>query len=372
MQLSQGPQLWIQKQQLENIEFQVVDVSPLSEGQVRLQLDEFAFTANNITYAAMGDALQYWRFFPTSDDAKGIIPVWGFAQVVESLNEEITVGERVYGYFPMAESLIVNPGHISKNNFMDVSDHRNDLAMVYNQYLRCAADPLYNSETEALQMLLRPLFTTSFLIDDFYDDNDCFGAEQFLLSSASSKTALGTAFALKHNRAARNKNYRIVGLTSAANKAFVESLACYDDVITYDEIENLDASLPSTVIDFAGNGQVLGRVHQHFDQQLKYSCMVGASHWDQRAGLPSDLAGPAPQLFFAPTQAEKRIKEWGGEEFGLRLARVWFEFSAFADDWMQVEIIDDIESIKTSYKAVLAGQLDPAKGLIYSIKSSVE
>lgn len=33
--------------------------------EVLLGIEHFAFTANNITYAAFGDVVQYWNFFPT-------------------------------------------------------------------------------------------------------------------------------------------------------------------------------------------------------------------------------------------------------------------------------------------------------------------
>ena len=46
-------------------------------------------------------------------------------------------------------------------------------------------------------MLFRPLFTTSFLIDDFLADADYFGGKQVIFSSASAKTAYAAAQLLK-------------------------------------------------------------------------------------------------------------------------------------------------------------------------------
>ncbi len=37
----------------------------LREGQIRVRTDVLALTANNITYAAFGDAMHYWDFFPS-------------------------------------------------------------------------------------------------------------------------------------------------------------------------------------------------------------------------------------------------------------------------------------------------------------------
>lgn len=55
----------------------------LAEGQALLAVGEFALTANNVTYAALGDALRYWEFFPAGEGL-GIVPVWGFAEVLAS------------------------------------------------------------------------------------------------------------------------------------------------------------------------------------------------------------------------------------------------------------------------------------------------
>ncbi len=41
---------------------------PLREGELRVRIDKFALTSNNITYAAFGDAMNYWNFFPVQGD----------------------------------------------------------------------------------------------------------------------------------------------------------------------------------------------------------------------------------------------------------------------------------------------------------------
>ena len=58
--------------------------APLGEGEVRLRVDRFALTTNNITYAVYGEAMQYWNFFPAAEPGWGRVPVWGFADVAES------------------------------------------------------------------------------------------------------------------------------------------------------------------------------------------------------------------------------------------------------------------------------------------------
>ena len=213
---------------------------PLEPGGVRMAIDSFALTSNNITYAAFGDAMKYWSFFPTDDPSMGCIPVWGFANVAESRCEGVTVGERYYGYFPIADRVDLYPVRPKGSGFMDGAPHRHELSSVYSFYQRCSADPLYEATLEAEQALLRPLFTTSFLIDDFLADNADFGAQSVILSSASSKTAYGTAFCIGRRRGGASAP-RILGLTSAANAAFTRGLGCYDEVLLYEDVAALPA-----------------------------------------------------------------------------------------------------------------------------------
>lgn len=132
-------------------------------GGVILAIERFALTANNVTYAVMGDALQYWRFFPTVGPELGIVPAWGAATVVASDHVEVAVGERWYGFVPMATHLVVQPGQVGEGSVVDASPHRAGLADVYQRYLRLEADPLHDPATLDLELLYRPLFTTAFL-----------------------------------------------------------------------------------------------------------------------------------------------------------------------------------------------------------------
>ncbi len=338
----------------------------LAAGQVLLKVDHFGLTANNITYAALGDALHYWKFFP-APPGWGVIPVWGFAEVQASHCPGIEPGDRFYGYYPMSSHLLVEPTQIKEGSFIDAAEHRRSLPMIYNQYLRTSRDPLYTAASEAVQMLLRPLFTTSFLLDDFIAEHGCFGARRLLLTSASSKTAIGTAYLLSKERGSREQGYEIVGLTSPGNQAFVEQLGCYDRVLGYDEFAELDADTPTLIVDFAGNGELLGRLHGHFGQQLQHSCLVGAAHWDQRGGLPIDLPGPAPKLFFAPAQAQRRLQDWGGEHFQRCLTEHWYAFGIFAEQWLDIEYGAGPAAVEQVYGAVLRGDASPRAGHILSL-----
>jgi hypothetical protein len=336
--------------------------APVPDGAVRLTIDGFALTSNNITYAAFGDSMNYWKFFPTADAGLGCIPVWGFGTVIDSRCTGAAVGERFYGYFPMATDVVLHPVRVQPGGFVDGAVHRRDLHAVYNQYTRCSTDPGYEVRREAEQALLRPLFITSFLIDDLLADNGFFGAKTVVLSSASSKTAYGTAFCLSRRRGS-GSGVEVVGLTSAANIDFTKSLGCYDEVIGYEGVELLDAQGSTTYLDFSGNTKLRARVHAHWGDALRYSCSVGGTHWDA-LGSSQGLAGPRPVLFFAPSQVKKRIGDWGSAGLQEHIGGAWSDFMASVQNirqpWLQVVRGRGQEAIQAIYAALLSGTV-PAK-----------
>jgi hypothetical protein len=284
----------------------------------------------------------------------------------------VAVGEHVYGYWPIADELIVQPARANAAGFLDGAEHRRALHTIYNHYVRCAADPGYRAEREAEQALLRPLFTTSFLIDDFVADNSGFGAQQVLLSSASSKTAYGTAFCLAQRRGQAGA-LRIVGLTSPANLAFTRSLGCYDEVFSYDELAKLDRGTPAVYIDFSGSAGLRRQIHEAFDATLMHSCSVGGTHWDELGakGANRDLPGPRPTLFFAPAQASKRIEQWGAAGLQQRLAAAWVAFmqpvTSAQTPWLKVVPGQGRQAVESVYRELLDGSTAPQDGHVLSL-----
>lgn len=356
----------VRKNDLANTRLQTTETAPLAEGQVRVHVDSFALTSNNITYAAFGDAMNYWQFFPTGEEGWGTIPVWGFGSVVQSLHPGVAVGERLYGYFPMGSEAVLTPVRLSTNGFSDGATHRSELHPVYNNYLRCNTDPFYTASSEAVQALLRPLFITSFLIDDFLADNDFFGASNgaMLLSSASSKTAYGTAFQL-----AQRPGIEVIGLTSPGNVAFCESLGCYSRVLTYAQLDLIAADRACIYVDFAGNATLRHAIHSRFTH-LKYSCSIGGTHVSELGGA-KDLPGPRATLFFAPAQIKKRSADWGPAGLGQRLVQAWQAFSQRVTQdpapWLLTQQHSGAEAVSAIYQEVLAGKGDPRTGHILSL-----
>jgi hypothetical protein len=324
----------------------------LGSGQALLRVDSFGLTANNITYAVLGQTMSYWDFFPASD-GWGRIPMWGFAEVERSEAEGVGTGTRVYGYLPPSSHLLVTPTAAGGHGFLDGSPHRAALPSAYQSYLATGADPLYRQQTEALQMLLRPLFFTSFLIDDQLSDAGLCARGPIVISSASSKTAIAAAFLL-----AQREGAELVGLTSARSAEFVEGLEVYDRTVTYDAIDSLER-VPSAFVDIAGDAEVRLAVHSHYGDELVHSMAVGITHWEDLGAGSRELPGPTPTFFFAPDRLAKRSVDWGRGELQRRIAEAWHPFCEWTGGWLEVVAARGFEAIEHVYLDVLEGRVDP-------------
>lgn len=328
--------------------------TPLAPGQARLALDLFALTANNVTYAAMGDSFRYWAFFP-APEGFGLVPVWGFAVVVESRVDGMHEGERLYGYFPFADQLVVQVDRLTEFGFVDASAHRAGLPPVYNQYERVARDPSWSPAMEPQLALFRPLFTTSFLIDDFVAEQDFFGARRIAFAAASSKTALGAAALLKQRGAVE-----VVALTSPANAAFCEATGYFDRVTPYSAIDSLPTDAPVALIDMAGDAAVINHLADHLGATFTANLMVGAAHWEGGAG---GVRGPARSLFFAPDRIVQRHKDWGRDGYAERYRAAWGTFSRGLG-WLETVDIKGAEALAKTWTRLASGGVGPAEGLI--------
>ncbi len=340
------------------------DAAPLADGQIRLAVERFALTSNNISYALSGDMLGYWDFFPTDPPADGgtrwgQLPAMGLGTVIESANDAIDTGGRYFGFYPMADEVVITAEH-RRDGFRDVGEHRSDHAPAYVQFADVERDPMFRDDRADEYLLLRGLFMTSFLVDDFLEDNGDFGATQVLVTSASSKTSIALAHCLAQ------RGMTSVGITSAGNVGFVESLGLYGSVITYDDVTDLDGDLGSTVVDMAGNGDVLRAIHETFGDRLGHSCQVGATHWEE----PRDdgpMPGPKPAFFFAPSQMVKRNADWGPGELDTRMGAAFAAFVDTAPEWLTVERSSGPEAISDVYGALVEGDAPPDRGYILSM-----
>jgi hypothetical protein len=349
----------------------------LAPGQVMLAIDKFALTANNITYAVVGEQIGYWQFFPphsqAADGSKvdtqgwGVLPVWGFADVVASKCDDVPVGERLFGYFPPASHLLMEPTKIGKTSWIDGSKHRSQLPAGYNVYRRVEAEPGYDKSHEDNRMLLFPLHITSFALYDFFQENKWFGASQLVMISASSKTSTGLAYGIQNDSSIDNPAPQLVALTSARNLKMVKGLNAYDTALTYDEISKIDASKATLIVDMSGNTDILSKLHKHLGDNMKFCSNVGVTHW-QDFGESEDIIKERSEFFFAPSQIQKRLQEWGPQGFDQK-SREYLSLSiGKSREWLKMTDLDGLSGMQAIFEDVCEGKVPPDAGLVVRMR----
>ena len=340
--------------------------------EISVSIESFAFTSNNVTYGVAGNTIGYWQFFKTTEDANnewGCIPVWGFAKIIKSNVDELIVGERLFGYFPPGDILNLKPIKVTNQGFADGKEHRKDLPAVYNNYLRLSGDANYDNSIDNIRSLLFPLHITSFCICDALQDEAYFGADQIIIVSASSKTAIGLAQGLQETSSALS----IIGLTSQKNLGFVKNLGCYDEVITYDHLSNVNFNLKSVMVDMAGSREILGTLHGSLADNMLKCLTVGMTHWDNEV-TAEDALGQAmlrerTEFFFAPAHIQKRVIDWGYEGYNQKTTDFMKARSNQSIDWMQVKKINGLKNFISTYEKFVSGDINPNEGIIVELKN---
>jgi hypothetical protein len=334
----------------------------LEAGQVLIEHCRFALTSNNITYARLGDSFQYWQYFP-GPLSWGRVPVWGIGRVLYSRHSALVEGEQIFGFFPMSTHLLVQPDPVSTVGFIDASAHRASLVRTYNEYVRIDSDPFYDKAIADLHLVLKPLFSLSFFLAEFLSESDCFGARVIIISSASSKVALGLVAQL---RRVYKQNIQFIGLTAESNVPFVERTAPYDLVLSYDQIDELPNGTPTMYVDIAGVDRVRDKVHMKLLRDLQYSCRAGLSHGTTLSSPPDNLPGPTPEFFFTPQHMLERRETWGVELLNQRYTEALQSYARDVAGWLRIEHRSGRGVIEHSYLDVLEGRHSPDRADILS------
>ncbi|THH32433.1 hypothetical protein EUX98_g1786 [Antrodiella citrinella] len=386
----------------------------LPENSVLIRVHRFGFSANNITYQALGETpnFRYFEFHDApeagavSPQKYGMIPVWGFG-VVEASTSSIQVGERVYGYFAPARYVVVavDPTSITTYSFLIPRPHLPADRRPYNQVNRCAGDPLYDPHPvkEDLTMLYRPLFWTSFWCEDwlFHGFNQRYrDAKRFIITSASAKTAFALAYCIKRRAAKESElaGVKIIGLTSKKNLEFTKNLHLYDSVFEYSSFsDNLDVSGKEKWIfaDVAGNDDLNNRILRHFvasgakDKlitaiQLGLTTLAPAATSKAKSvnlmTLPettttSSKVGAAPQddelklepFFTVEWLAHRRAHSLSVAQIAVMQAEAWGALMEDGKNWVRIERIYGAEKVKTEYERIRREGFGPDIGQIWSL-----
>ena len=333
----------------------------LDDGQTLLRVSRFALTANNVTYAVAGEAMSYWTFFPAAE-GWGRVPVWGYADVEASRADGLQVGERVYGYLPMSSHLVVTPTRVSESGFVDATPHRAQLPPAYNQYQRVAGTSDYEPTREREYAILRPLFVTSFLIDDWLDDNGTFGARSVVLAERVEQDGarLGPSVVVerRHRRGrpdveGQRRFRHIRGLLRP--RAHLRRHHCAARRRAFG------------VRRHGGRGAgARGGAPASRRRALQHSCLVGITHWEDERPQ-GDVPGPAPTFFFAPDQLVKRRADWGAGGVESHIENAWIGFLTSVDAWLTIEEHEGFDAIEPTWLEVLEGRAAPDVGHVVAL-----
>jgi hypothetical protein len=321
-----------------------------ADGQAVLRVERFSLSANNMTYARLGDELGYWRFFPAAD-GWGRLPVWAYAEVTASNCAGVSVGRRLLGFFPMSDYLLVTPARVHPGGFAAGCERRRDLPGLYNAYRWLDADPSYDPALAGQQLVLRPSFWLSFLFDEHLRDNHDFGADIAIISSASSKAALGIAHLLA-------QRVVTIGLTAPQRVEPLRALGVYDRVEAYESASGLPAE-PAIFADLAGDTGLRAAVHDRLGGALRHSAVLGAT----RGGALA-LDGRRPELFFVPDQLRDRARREGFSALDRRFAAALAGFATRSGPWLDLVSVTGAEPIQAAYRELVNGTLPAASALI--------
>ncbi|KAI8821353.1 uncharacterized protein EV422DRAFT_527846 [Fimicolochytrium jonesii] len=354
-------ELWVARDNIDQTKLATVKLGPIKEDEVLCRIDSFGLSANNVTYAVLGQSYRYFDFFPTSDAKYANVPIWGMATVTDSNSSAVKVGERVYGYFPIAQHHVLKvkaAANGSKEGWFYVPrEHLPEDRKVYNQYFRASADPFYDPRHEGEMLLFRPLFWTSFFLADYLKENKYYGAKTVIISSASSKTAFCFAFL------AQASGIRTIGLTSPSSVPFVKSLGYYDSIYTYDQISSIPKDSTVLYVDVSGSKALATDVFNHIGaSNIRRSVSVGMSNAQEAKGtFPGET-----EIFFAPTWIKKRQDELRDQLPRLQ-AKAWKEAMDRVDNWVKLSNGHGPASVEKLWKTMVNGRTAPDVGYVMSL-----
>jgi hypothetical protein len=331
----------------------------LKKGEALFEVERFSVTANNVTYGAlMGEQLGYWNLFP-APPGWGQIPVWGYLRTLESRVPGLAPGRRAYGFCPPSSHAILTPGRVSDEGFLDAAPHRAPLGTVYNSYAWLDTDPAFEPGNERHLLVLRPLFWLSYMLVEELALRQIPEQHDLLITSASSKAAIGTAYLL-----AERGMPAPIALTSPANVKFVESLGLYGEVCAYPELTSLERR-KAALLDIAGSSETRVDIERHYGTELVETFVAGGTHVDADGTDPS-----SGQFFFVPERMRSRAKEIGWSELNNRYCREVKKLAQDAREWLEVDTVDGPEPAAAAYAQIVANLTPPTRTFLLSLRQA--
>ena len=193
------------------------------------------------------DGTLHSRFFKT-------IPAWGLSIAHRSNHPDVEEGSTFHGFFPLGPYSVRSVGEV---------DPGRGSALQSPPGFKGPLEWLRLVRTDGYRDFVADLFEY-FKIGITYArglrDLDRYGAEQLVLSSASSASAQIIAMCVKELL----PDLKVVGLTSSRNFERVKGLAYFDEAFTYEDLTSAVGTGPSLYFDVLGDESVSIACLEHF------------------------------------------------------------------------------------------------------------
>ena len=183
-----------------------------------------------------------------------VIPAWGIGLVYRSNHPDMKEGTSYHGFFPVAPYSVRTIEGVNQSEgtaLQNPPDFKGPL-----EWLRLVRTDTHPEFVADLFEYFKIAITYARLLQDC----NFYGAQQLVLSSASSTSAQIIAMCIKQLR----PDFPIIGLTSPRNLEMVEGFSYFDKVFTYDDITLMDSTCPSLYFDVLGNESVATSCLNHF------------------------------------------------------------------------------------------------------------
>ncbi|WP_317931002.1 DUF2855 family protein [Halioxenophilus sp. WMMB6] len=329
----------------------------LDKGSMLVRIERFGFSCNNLSSALAPGLNCSWPQLFVGRDGRRCLPVWGYAEVVESNRDGLAPGMGFYGCFPMSRFLMIDTRQSANGRFsfgFDQALPNNGASLPTFTAVESFADI-------DMQILLRPLLSAAYLILQELIESQFWQAGQIIITSASSKTAMGLSYFLQEyfHRIGMESSPLVVGLTAARHQAFVSQNGHFDQVFSYEQFRQMEPA-ESVLVDFSGNHQVQSMIHYYLKQRLIYAYNLGSCHWDQQA--PTRAERPEAESFSAVEFYRQHSANQ--DHLNHQFQESWKSACEAFGHWLQPRLVEGVEEVRWVYEQMLAGKATPEVGYL--------
>ena len=215
-------------------------------------------------------------------------------------------------------------------------------------------------------MLLRPLFFTSWLIDDQLADDGLTARGPIMISSASSKPAIAAAFQL-----ARRQEVELVGLSLGAQHKLCRGPEDLRPGRPLRPIDEPPERSPATFVDVAGDKSSAPRrrLASREEPTSPTVCRIEISSLGGVRCRCRNLPGPSPASFSAPDRVVEALEcDRGESAWRRRSPRLRTPSAESIEDSHEVGgSISSFDALHSSCLAVLEGRMEAQRRHVTSL-----